>query len=224
LKYHLKTFGSKSNPPLLILHGWGIDGSYFYESAKLLSKNHYVLVPDLPGFGTTPEPVEAWSIEEYVHWVERVLNHLKLKKVSILGHSFGGSIGIKLAALHANRVEKLILTGAAGVEAHVWKRIIKRMGITAIAKTLKWLTFIPFIRHVREVFYSKRDYGKVKGVMKETFLKIIQRNLKTDCQKIKCPTILLWGGRRQAHSPRRWKKDKLAHKGISAGSIQESRA
>src|SRR5258708_5008872 len=111
---HYQIIGDKK-PALVILHGWKRSQNEWMLIAKQLTDRFTIVLLDLPGFGQTPKPNTAYSIYEYATFVEHFLDKLELKKATILGHSFGGRIGIILAA-KTQRVEKLILVDAAGVE------------------------------------------------------------------------------------------------------------
>lgn len=194
---HVTRFGSKKRPPLVILHGWGIDGSKFHQLASLLAKDWYVLVPDFPGFGQTPAPRKAMDVSDYAQQVKKMMKGEGIEQASFIGHSFGGRVTMKLASTSPKLVKSLILTGAAGVESWHWKRSLKRGIAWTAAKVLRLFTWIPPVRRLRDRFYIHRDFGKVEGVMKQTFLKVIKEKLDKDAKKIIQPTLLLWGSRDQ---------------------------
>ncbi len=73
---------------------------------------------DLPGFGQTAEPLEAWDVGQYAEFVKEFIRSLRLKKVILMGHSFGGRIIIKLMSNldNAFEVEKIVLLDSAGIK------------------------------------------------------------------------------------------------------------
>jgi pimeloyl-ACP methyl ester carboxylesterase len=192
-KLFYKTIGNMASPALIILHGWGISGSDFYRLANLLSKHFYVVVPDLPGFGQSPEPPSPWSVTDYAKTVLSFMREQEISSASIIGHSFGGQIAIVMASLSPGRIQNLVLTGASGVEAFYLKRSTKRLVYLVAGKILKWFTWIPLVQRIKDRFYKHRDYQKVTGVMRETFKKVITERQNRACQKVECPTYLLWG-------------------------------
>jgi len=189
--------GQKKKSALIILHGWGIDGSKYKELAELLANDFYIIVPDLPGFGKTPEPKKSYKVADYARRVKDFMKEQRINEAFFIGHSFGGRITIKLASHYPKLVKKLVLTGAPGIEKFYWKRTLKRKVQWTAAKALKALTFVPPIKKLKQKYYAKRDIGKLDGVMKKTFLKIIRENLNTDAKQLKQPTLLLWGNRDQ---------------------------
>lgn len=194
---HVETFGSKKSTPLIILHGWGIDGTKFSDLGKLLASDFYVVIPDLPGFGKSDPPRKAQDVSGYAREVKKMMKELKIDSAAFVGHSFGGRIVIKMAANSPKLVSSLVLTGAAGVESFRFKRSLKRTIYWTVAKGLKLFAWIPPVAKLRKKFYAKRDFGKVEGVMKETFLKVIAEKLDEFAKKINQPTLLLWGSRDQ---------------------------
>lgn len=68
----------------------------------------------LPRFGKSQEPPYVWGIEEYTQAVEHFFKSEQIDNPILLGHSFGGRVGILLAS--RNKVKKLILVDAAGIK------------------------------------------------------------------------------------------------------------
>jgi pimeloyl-ACP methyl ester carboxylesterase len=52
---------------------------------------------NLPGFGGSEEPPDAWSVGDYADFVRDFLTERGIRSVTLIGHSFGGRIAIKLA-------------------------------------------------------------------------------------------------------------------------------
>ncbi len=183
---------------ILILHGWGSSIKSWEKVVERLSKSYRVIVPDMPGFGGTPPPEKAWHGKDYENWVLSFIKSQNLKiPIIFVGHSFGGGLAMKIAIDHPELVDKLILIGAARL--YVKKSIYKRI-VSQIAKFGKKIErFIPFVDVVRRVFYKfivrERDYTRVSGVMKETFVNVIKEDLTAHIHKIKAPTLIIWGSR-----------------------------
>src|SRR5690242_5877823 len=98
---------------ILILHGWLVGGQRYSAIQTVFQKKGYkVYSPDLPGYGKEKLTKPVMYLDDYVDFVLRFLAKHKIKKAIIIGHSFGGRIGVKLAAERSDLVEKLIITGA----------------------------------------------------------------------------------------------------------------
>ena len=196
MNINFKTSGK--GDPILILHGWGSSIKSWERVVEKLSKTHSVIIPDMPGFGASSPPEKAWHGHDYENWVLEFIKsqHLQIP-ITFIGHSFGGGLAMKIAINHSELVDKLILIGAARlyVEKSLYKRAVS--GIAKLGKKIE--RFIPFVEIVRRVFYKiivrERDYTRVSGVMKETFVNIIKEDLTPQIHKIKAPTLIIWGSR-----------------------------
>lgn len=182
---------------LVILHGWGLEGEKYRKLAELLSSDYKVIVPDLPGFGKTAEPKTPYRVSNYVADLKTFLKQQEVQEAHFIGHSFGGRVLMKLANDDPKLVKSLVLTGAPGVEAFDLKRSLKRFLYWTAAKCFKLFGWLPPVKKLKQRFYAQRDYGKVDGVMKKTFLKIIRERLDKEAKQIQQPTLLLWGRRDQ---------------------------
>src|SRR5690606_14907141 len=57
-----------------------------------------------------------WSVHDYAHFLLAYLDALDIGRVHLVGHSFGGRLGLVLASDHAERVDKMVLIDSAGVK------------------------------------------------------------------------------------------------------------
>ena len=64
---------SGSGDVVLILQGWGTNMSLYSALAAHLSQNMRVILPELPGFGETPEPAEPFCADDYADFTEKLL-------------------------------------------------------------------------------------------------------------------------------------------------------
>lgn len=206
--------------PLLILHGWGSSSKVMQPLAEKLKQVRTSFLVDLPGFGNSPEPATAWSVDDYADIIERFIEEIfSGQKIDLLVHSFGARIAIKLLSRPAvsSNIEKVIFTGAAGIKP---KRKPSYYFKKYTAKTLK-LPFYLLPGSLREKGLNKlrntglwkrlgsSDYQKLSGVMRETFVKSVTEYLDEDLKKIEHEILLLWGENDTATPPeqgRRMKK------------------
>ena len=105
--------------PVLLLHGSGPGVSAWVNWRGVLaslSGEFRLLAPDMAGFGYTETPQDIdYSRAVWVRQIIDFLDALKLKKVHLVGNSFGGSLALALAILDPERVEKIVLMGSVGV-------------------------------------------------------------------------------------------------------------
>jgi proline iminopeptidase len=113
-KLHFLVRGENpKNPYLLILHGGpGFSAHMFYPWGKSLEKKLNVVYLDQRGCGEserlTPETQKTFTIKNLLADLEAVREFLKLKNWYVLGHSWGGMLGLEYAAMFPNRVQGFI--------------------------------------------------------------------------------------------------------------------
>jgi pimeloyl-ACP methyl ester carboxylesterase len=101
--------------PLLYLHGlsgWGRWESYHMT----FGVTHLVYAPRLPGWPEGPIPTEMTSVRDYAQVMARFLDTLGMHTVDLVGHSFGGWIALCLATEQPERVQRLVVVDAMGVD------------------------------------------------------------------------------------------------------------
>ncbi|MEM7543389.1 MAG: alpha/beta hydrolase [Pseudomonadota bacterium] len=106
--------------PVLFLHGSGPGVSGWANWRLVLpevSKSLRAISPDIVGFGFTERPENiSYSLDGWVKHAIDFLDALEIEKTHLVGNSFGGALSLALAIRAPERVDKLILMGAAGVE------------------------------------------------------------------------------------------------------------
>jgi pimeloyl-ACP methyl ester carboxylesterase len=174
---------------LLILHGWQRSLQEWLPVAHNFAEEYTIILLDLPGFGNTPHPDSTFSIYDYATFVEHFLEKLGMKHVTLVGHSFGGRIGIVLAAKH-NILEKLILVDSAAVEKKSLF-IQTRIVLNKLAVLPFKLLFPSSVEKLKNRFGSD-DYQAADN-MRDIFIKTVNEDLSPLLKKIDVPTFVIWG-------------------------------
>lgn len=184
--------------PLLMLHGWGANIDLVWPLAtRLVAHNMRVYVPDLPGFGGSDEPPQAWSVYEYAAFVKRYLQAQHLDRVYLWGHSFGGRLGLILASDPAPPVIKMVLSNSAGIRSKT--PLIKQARLSTYKFVRDGLANVgakglsDALRKAYNQRYASTDYQQVSGIMRETFVKVVNDDLRSHAARVTVPTLLLWG-------------------------------
>lgn len=107
--------GAPSHPPVVLIHGIASSLSTWRDIVLPLSRDHDVIALDLPGFGGSGIP-ESLSAEAYPGIVIGLLDRLQVPRAAIVGHSMGGAVALLLAANSPERVARLVLIDAAGLD------------------------------------------------------------------------------------------------------------
>lgn len=188
--------GDSANPPVVMLHGWGANIDLMLPLAQRLT-DFRVYILDLPGFGQTQRPPSAWGVVDYAQFAIAYLNFHQLDKAFLFGHSFGGRLGLVLGAEHPNRLIKMALADSAGVKSPTpasgqtrlkaykfAQNALRTVGMGAQAEQLRsW-----YSNH-----YGSADYKAADGVMRETFVKVVNEDLLPYATRVQVSTLLLWG-------------------------------
>jgi pimeloyl-ACP methyl ester carboxylesterase len=102
-------------PPLVLVHGLGGTIENWRALAPPLAACHRVVVPDLPGHGGSAPLPEARDVDALAEAVLEVLAEESLGDAVWIGHSLGGVVGLRAAALRPAAVRGLVLAAAAGI-------------------------------------------------------------------------------------------------------------
>ncbi|MBD3270024.1 alpha/beta fold hydrolase [Candidatus Peregrinibacteria bacterium] len=184
---------------IFFLHGWGGSKKSWLSLLERLNIDGSKIILDFPGFGESQKPKVAWNMSNYADFVEEFIEtiikkYALNKKIVLIVHSFGGRNAFKLfSKKRAFKVEKLVLIASAGIKH---PDTFKKKLLKFFAKISKILKIIPGYTWIRKNIYkmiNSRDYAKLEGVMKDTFLNVINEDLKPHISKINIPTMIFWG-------------------------------
>ncbi len=169
---------------VLFLHGYLSCKESFIYQTEVFSKKYRVIAPDMTGFGNSDKMEYPYSLDDYVNEIYSLITSLKLESYSIVAHSFGVRVAIKLS-LKDKRVDKLVITGGAGLKP---RRSLKYYFKVYSYKVLKL-----FLKKDKLKNFGSSDYKKLSPVMKESFIKIVNEHLDGVANKINNQTLILHG-------------------------------
>lgn len=192
------TLVGQAGPTVVMLHGWGASAKLMLPLAERLAPLGYqVFLPDLPGFGQSTAPSAGWSVSDYANFVLDYLAANKLDQVFLVGHSFGGRIGLVLGADHGTRIRKMALIDSAGVRTPPNLRSSFRLkAYRLVLHTLTGLGLQKQSDRLRSWYsnrYGSADYKAAVGVMRETFVRVVNEDLLPYAARVQPSTLLLWG-------------------------------
>ncbi|RJE48603.1 MULTISPECIES: alpha/beta hydrolase [unclassified Dehalobacter] len=115
-----KTFvlagGDPNAPPLILLHGSGMNSVMWLGDMPTYTKHFRVYAVDIPGEpGKSAEEQLPFDSSAYAEWLDDVLKALAIDKANIIGISLGAWLAIKYAVFRPEKVEKLVLLCPSGV-------------------------------------------------------------------------------------------------------------
>lgn len=113
-------FVAGRGPEILFVHGWAASGRMWLRSQWALRRDFRAWAVDLPGFGGSDLPGEAWyALEAYTDYVAAFCAEAGIEGATVVGHSLGGRIVLDLALRHPHLVSSVVavaplITGRLG--------------------------------------------------------------------------------------------------------------
>lgn len=174
-----------SGKDILLLHGYLSDKESFYYQIKFLSERFRVTAPDIIGFGKSSPLDTPYSIDDYCDWLDAFIKKSKLKSPHILAHSFGARLALKYLDGRGGDADRLIITGGAGIVKPRSPQYIRR--VKAYRRVKK------FFPRFAEKHFGSAEYRSLPPVMKESYKKIVNEDLRGCAENIKNKTLLVYG-------------------------------
>lgn len=188
-----------SEDTAIILQGWGTHLGIYDSVANCINNKYKVVQFDFPGFGASDEPREAWGVDDYTDFFCKLLKALNIKKATLIGHSYGGRVIIKLANRDNIPIEinNIVLIDSAGIMAK--KTFAQKMRI----KRYKFLKRILNMKVIYALFpeliddwrsrQGSADYRNASPMMRQCLVKAVNEDLTELLSGIKQDTLLIWG-------------------------------
>lgn len=190
------TIEGEGEQTAVLMHGWGCNLTTLRSIEQVvIAAGLRALNIDFPGFGQSSEPPEVWGVEQYTATLERLLQAENITRPILLGHSFGGRVGILYAS--RNATAKLILVDAAGVKPRrSAKYYIKVYSYKAVKHALPLILGRTRGEKILNRYRAKvgsSDYSNASPIMRAILSRVVNEDLKHVMPEISCPTLLIWG-------------------------------
>jgi len=188
-RYVVARFGARP-PAVLGLPGWQRTTADFRSVFSGLD----AVAVDLPGFGLSPPPETAWGSPEYAEWLVPLVAELAERAghpVVLVGHSFGGRVGVRLAARHPDLVAAAVLVGAPLARLgppprpRLRLRVARRLAAAGLVSP-------GWVDRLRER-YGSQDYRQAVGVMREVLVRTVGEEYGDDLRRLACPVLVVVG-------------------------------
>ncbi len=204
---------AKDKPVYVLFHGFGSSTHFqWFKQAKLLSKTHRLILPNLLHFGSEPKGGGKHSVQEQATAIAVLLEELKIDKMVLGGISYGGLVAAELAMLEQDKIEKLTIFASpvkffsdedmAKVERDNDVDDITELLVPADIETMRKMTDI--------VLYKDRKIPKfiLKDLHKNMYLdeqnnanyKAVLNAMQADKEELRSrnyqfdfPVLLVWG-------------------------------
>ncbi|MFC4211617.1 alpha/beta fold hydrolase [Pedobacter lithocola] len=112
--------GPKDAPVILLMHGYPTSSFMFRNLIPLLSKNHHVIAPDMPGFGFSDAPTREeydYTFDNLAHTMQAFIDQLGLKRFAIYVFDYGAPVGFRLVTANPEKITGIISQNGNAYEA-----------------------------------------------------------------------------------------------------------
>ena len=217
-----------TNKNIVLLHGKNFNGAYWETTIKALTKEGFrVIVPDQIGFGKSSKPENfQYTFQQFAEKTKKLLEHLKIEKTTILGHSMGGMLATRFMLMYPETAEKLVLENPIGLED--WKLAVPY-------KTIDWWyqselkqNYEAIKKYQMENYYNGKwnadyqkwaelaagwttapDYNKVAWNSALMYDMIFTQPVLYEFKNIKSPTLLIIGTRDKTAIGKQWASEEV---------------
>lgn len=194
-------------PPVVLVHGFGVDGTTMLQLGRRLVKRNRVIVPDLPGFGLHPRhQPDRIDFPHLLDSIDDLISVLDLSPPVLVGSSMGGAIAAGYAASRPDAVAGLVVIGPAGIEPPIDTEVfaaakrddhLLRIDTTEDFERVYDLNFTraPWMPRwmkrivAREAAHRADDHEVVLRNLEDVMLGDADR-----FRTVTCPTEIVWGG------------------------------
>lgn len=200
-----------AGPPIILLHGPGETAIWWMRVIPKLVSNHHVIVPDLPGHGSSKVDSDELDTDLVFNWFTELIKQTCPSPPIVAGNIIGGSIAARYAVNHGEQIDRLVLVNSLGLGKF-------RPAVGFAYRLIRFMvrpTKKNYDRFLPQCMYDADDLRTQMGSHWEPFLnynlecardpdrksalRILMQHIGTpkiapeDLDKINIPTALIWG-------------------------------
>ena len=199
--------------PLVLVHGLGGTIENWLALAPPLARDHRVIVPDLPGHGRSGLLPEARDVDALAEAVLEIMEAEGAMGAVWIGHSLGGLVALRAAALRPEAVRGVVLAAAAGISSATRAAQVA-LGVLGVARPGRWIAPHRKVwarsrlgRRAAFGWWGVADPDALEPDMAEGFLvgaahhtdtrqagrALLASDPRTELDRVTCPCLCLWG-------------------------------
>ena len=194
--------------PVVLIHGFRGSGRYWSSVAPRLAARARVIAPDLKGFGDSAKPRRGYTLADHTATLKRFLETLGTGPATLVGHSLGGVVALRLVADFPELVKRLVLittpfTGTIAQNVSEVRRAPMWIRLLALRpRTARWIvglhsTFVVRLgSDTRDLTREAiQDATKFRWTsLRETFYSsIVAENMRARLRQVDRPALLVYG-------------------------------
>ena len=129
-------------------------------------------------------PVSEWSVGDYADWLGDFISAVRAERPHIVAHSFGARVVFRLLAAE-NVAGRLVVTGGAGLVKPRSPAYMRRVKAYRLVKKIA--------PSFAERHFGSEEYRALPPMMRESYKKIVNEDLRGCAALIKNKTLLVYG-------------------------------
>lgn len=195
---------------LILIHGHGESIYTWRRNIDVLAKQFAVYALDLKGFGDSDKPLDGdYSVSAMAELVSEFMHELKIENAIFVCHSFAGKIGIRAILNDPSCFDGLVLLGSAVGEFEIWpgflamtdegvgKKMMQAQNETNIKPVVERLhdkSYTVTPEDIREFLRPSKSETSINAYLAYFRDFISDRgSLLEELEKIRVPTLIIWG-------------------------------
>lgn len=205
--------------PLVLLHGPGESAVWWMRAIPHLVEKFNVIVPDLPGHGSSGSPGKKINEKFILEWLDEFLDKTCPTEPVLVGHVVGGAMAARYAVHHGKKLKQVILVDSLGLSPF---RPASRFAFEFLRFMIRpeeksYLRFLP--QCIYDVNLLRNEMGKYwkpfldynlnsaqnpeKKAAVKAIMGTMSRKIPEDMlEKINVPVMMIWGRHDKATSPK----------------------
>jgi len=143
------------------------------------------IAPDLPAFGASEKLAEPWGMAEYAGWLNKFIVQNNISGAYFIAHSFGARVLFKYSALYGGVARGAVIVGGAG--------LVKERSPQYMRQIKRYRRVKRFFPRFAEKHFGSAEYKTLSPVMRESYKKIVNEDLRACLPSIGYKTLLVYG-------------------------------
>ncbi len=165
-KIKLHYIKSGKGEPILLLHGFPDFWYTWRYQIPVFAKSYKVIAPDLRGYNKSdkPERLEAYSTSNLVQDILELIKKINEKKITVIGHDWGGAIAWYIAMMNPELIKNLIIINSP----HPVMLLKKFWALDVKQFQKSWYVFFFQLHGIPENVLSRDNYSMLKMMLRRS--------------------------------------------------------